>query len=100
MVVQENKPQDILLNLKKMQYKSKEHVTKFKSKTEKIRKESAFIKHLESKHQVRAIGISFSDYFKIEGIKEYRKQFTKCVEGTYIANHQGKILNKQERTRP
>ena len=93
MVVQENKPQDILVNLKKMQCRSKEHVTKFKSKTEKIRKESAFIKHLESKHQGRAIGISFSDYFKV--IKKYRKQFTKCVEGTYIANHQGKILNKK-----
>ena len=78
-----------------MQCRSKEHVTKFKSKTEKIRKESAFIKHLESKHQGRAIGILFSEYFKIEVIKKYRKQFTKCVEGTYIANHQGKILIKK-----
>ena len=67
---------------------------KFNSKTEKIRVESAFIKHLESKHQGRASNKSFSDYFKIKVLKAYRKPFTKCVEeGTYIANHQGKIRN-------
>ena len=79
-----------------MHCRSKEHVSKFNSKTEKIRTESAFIKHLESKHQGRTSNKSFSDYFKIEILKAYRKPFTKCVEeGTYIANHQGEILNSK-----
>jgi hypothetical protein len=81
---------------KNIHCRSKEHVSKFNSKTEKIRVESAFIKHLESKHQGRASNKSFSDYFKIEVLKAYRKPFTKCVEeGTYIANHQGEILNSK-----
>ena len=72
---------------KNIHCRSKEHVSKFNSKTEKIRVESAFIKHLENKHQGRASNKSFSDYFKIEVLKAYRKPFTKCVEeGTYIAN--------------
>ena len=81
---------------KNMHCRSKEHVSKFNSKTEQIRIESAFMKHLESKHQGRASNKSFSDYFKIEVLKAYRKPFTKCVEeGTYIANHKGKILNSK-----
>ena len=79
-----------------MHCRSKEHVSKFKSKTEKIRIESAFIKYLKSKHQGRASNKSFSDYFNIEIMKSYRKPVTKCVEeGTYIANHQGEVLNSK-----
>ena len=68
---------------KNMHCRSKEHVSKFNRKTF----QSAFIKHIESKHHGRASNKSFSDYFSIEILKAYRKPFTKCVEeGTYIAN--------------
>ena len=35
---------------KNIHCRSKEHISKFNSKTEKLRLESAFFKHLESKH--------------------------------------------------
>ena len=81
---------------KNMHCRSKEHLSKFNSKTEHIRKESAFIKHLENSHGGRSPEKEFSDYFNIEILKSYNKAFTKCVEeGTFIASHKGEVLNSK-----
>ena len=75
---------------------AKEHLSKFNSKTEKVRSESAFFKHLQSHHGGRSENKSFSDYFTIQILKAYKKPFTKCVEeGTLIANHEGELLNSK-----
>ena len=66
---------------------AKEHLLKFYSKKEHIRKESSFIKHLENIHGGRSQDKPFSDYFHIEIWESYIKAFNKCVEeGTYIAS--------------
>ena len=81
---------------KNMHCRAKEHLSKFNSKKEHIRKESAFFKHLENTHGGRDQRKEFSDYFEIEIMKAYSKAFTKCVEeGTYIANHKGEVLNSK-----
>ena len=81
---------------KNMHCRCKEHVSKFNSKSAHIQAESAFVKHLLSKHGGKEGDKSFEDYFKVEIIKAYRKPFTRCVEeGTLIASHQGKILNSK-----
>ena len=81
---------------KNMHCRAKEHLSKFNSKQEHIRKESAFIKHLENTHGGRDLNKTFSDYFEIEILKAYSKAFTKCVEeGTFIASHQGEVLNSK-----
>ena len=81
---------------KNMHCRSKEHLSKFNSKTEHIRSESAFYKHLLNTHGGKDNNKTFSDYFSIEILKAYNKPFTKCVEeGTLIANHQGDLLNSK-----
>ena len=79
-----------------MHCRMKEHLSKFNSKKEKISSESAFIKHLKSTHGGRDQEKCFSDYFDVQVMKAYRKAFTKCIEeGTYIASHQGEVLNSK-----
>ena len=79
-----------------MHCRAKEHLSKFNSKKEHIRKESAFIKHLENSHGGRSQEKIFSDYFNIEILKSYSKAFTKCVEeGTFIVSHKGDVLNSK-----
>ena len=81
---------------KNMDCRSREHISKFNSKSKKLQNESAFLKHLESSHGGRDKAKHFSDYFDITILKAYRKPFTKCVEeGTYIANHNGELLNSK-----
>ena len=74
----------------------KEHVTKFNSKSEKIRAESAFYKHLVNSHGGKADDKNFSDYFEFTILKAYRKPLTRLVEeGTFISSHKGELLNSK-----
>ena len=74
----------------------KEHVSKFNSKTPKVREESAFYKHLENTHGGKAENKTFADYFEVRILKAYKKPFTMCVEeGTYISSHKGELLNSK-----
>ena len=76
--------------------RSKEHVSKFDSKTAKVREESAFYKHLVSVHDGKEVGKTFGDYFEIKILKAYKKPFTMCVEeGTFISSHKGELLNSK-----
>ena len=69
---------------------------KFNSKSEKIRAESAFYKHLMNSHGGKSDDRNFSDYFEIQILKAYKKPFTMLVEeGTYISNHKGELLNSK-----
>ena len=54
---------------KNMHCRSKEHVSKFNSKKQHIRKEFAFFKHLVNTHWGRDERKTFSDYFEIEIMK-------------------------------
>ena len=66
------------------------------AKKKKIRKESAFLKHLVNIHGGRDETKQFSGYFEIEIMKAYSKAFTKCLEEeTYIASHKGEVLNSK-----
>ena len=81
---------------KNMHCRSKEHVTKFNSKSEKVRAESAFFKHLVNTHGGKSAEKNFEDYFEIQILKAYKKPFTRLVEeGTYISSHQGELLNSK-----
>ena len=81
---------------KNMHCRSKEHVSKFNSKSEKIRSESAFYKHLMNTHGGKSDQKTFSDYFEIKILKAYQKPFTMLVEeGTFISNHKGELLNSK-----
>ena len=81
---------------KNMHCRSKEHVSKFNSKSEKIRCESAFYKHLKNSHGGKSDDKTFSDYFEIKILKAYQKPFTMLVEeGTFISNHKGELLNSK-----
>ena len=51
---------------KNMHCRSKEHVAKFNSKSEKIRAESAFYKHLVNSHGGKAADKNFADYFEVQ----------------------------------
>ena len=83
---------------KNMHCRSKEHVTKFNSKSEKIRAESAFYKHLVNSHGGKADDKNFSDYFEFTILKAYRKPLTRLVEeGTFISSHKGELLNSKKR---
>ena len=74
----------------------KEHVSKFSSKSPKIREESAFHKHLENTHGGRDESKAFADLFEVRILKAYRKPFTMCVEeGTFISSHKGELLNSK-----
>ena len=81
---------------KNMHCRSKEHVSKFNSKSVKIRSESAFYKHLMNSHGGKSDEKTFSDYFEIKILKAYQKPFTMLVEeGTFISNHKGELLNSK-----
>ena len=81
---------------KNMHCRSKEHVSKFNSKSEKIRAESAFYKHLVNTHDGKSADKNFADYFEIQILKAYRKPFTRLVEeGTFISSHKGELLNSK-----
>ena len=81
---------------KNMHCRAKEHVSKFNSKSEKLRAESAFFKHLMNSHGGKSDGKNFSDYFEIQILKAYKKPFTMLVEeGTFISNHKGELLNSK-----
>ena len=81
---------------KNMHCRSKEHVCKFNSKSEKTRSESAFYKHLVNSHGGKSDDKNFSDYFEIQILKAYKKPFTRLVEeGTYITSHRGELLNSK-----
>ena len=81
---------------KNMHCRSKEHVTKFNSKSEKIRLESPFYKHLLNTHGGKSDDLNFSDYFEITILKAYKKPFTRLVEeGTFITSHKGELLNSK-----
>ena len=81
---------------KNMHCRSKEHVSKFNNKSEKIWAESAFYKHLLSTHGGKSDELNFSDYFEIQILKAYIKPFTRLVEeGTYITSHKGELLNSK-----
>ena len=71
-------------------------MSKFSSKSEKVREESAFFKHLENTHGGKAESKTFADYFEVRILKAYKKPFTMCVEeGTYITSHKGELLNSK-----
>ena len=79
-----------------MHCRCKEHESKFNSKSEKTRLESAFYKHLVTAHDGKDPEKKFSDYFEVEILKAYKKPFTRLVEeGTYISSHQGELLNSK-----
>ena len=81
---------------KNMHCRCKEHESKFNSKNEKTRAESAFHKHLVTAHGVRDPEKKFSDYFEVEILKAYKKPFTRLVEeGTYISSHRGELQGDQ-----
>ena len=56
-----------------MHCRCKEHVSKFNSKSAKIQSESAFVKHLVSKHGGKYQNRRFEEYFKVEILKAFRK---------------------------
>ena len=81
---------------KNMHCRCKEHESKFNSKSEKTRLESAFYKHLVTAHGGKDPEKKFSDYFEVEILKAYKKPFSRLVEeGTYISSHQGELLNSK-----
>ena len=66
----------------------KEHVSKFSSKTAKVREESAFFKHLENTHGGKAEDKTFADHYEVRILKACKKPFTMCMEeGTYMSSH-------------
>ena len=69
---------------KNMHCRCKEHVSKFNSKQEKIKMESAFIKHLINKHvDVDINNVKFEDVYSVKVVRAYSKVLTRCVdEGT------------------
>ena len=69
-----------------MHTRAKSHLSKFYSKTKKIRESSAFVKHIENKHGGLKDGDPFEDYFGIFIVKAYHKPIT---------NYEGEILNSK-----
>ena len=82
---------------KNMHCRCKEHISKFNSKQEKTKMESAFIKHLVNKHEDVDINhVKFEDVFSVKVVRAYSKVLTRCVdEGTFIAEHKGELLNSK-----
>jgi hypothetical protein len=77
-----------------MHTRTKSHLSKFYSKTKKIRESSAFVKHIENKHGGLKHGDLFEDYFGIFIVKAYHKPITRNIEeGVFIINYEGEILN-------
>ena len=81
--------------------RTKEHVSKFYSKKEKIKKDSTFIKHLLNCHQeVNINTVKFEDVGDIKVLRAYRKPLTRGVdEGTNIGAHEGELLNSKSEWR-
>ena len=79
----------------------KEHVSKFYSKKEKIKKDSTFIKHLLNNHQeVNINTVKFEDVYDIKVLRAYIKPLTRGVdEGTNIGAHEGELLNSKSEWR-
>ena len=79
----------------------KEHISKFNSKTDHIKKDSPFIKHLINKHkEVNIDQVKLKDVYDVRVIKSYRKVFTRGVdEGTNIGAHEGALLNSKSEWR-
>ena len=74
-----------------MHCRSKEHLTKFNSKKEETKEESAFYKRLVTSHGGVPANKTFGEMFQIETLKAYKKPFTRnAEEGT---THNGEILN-------
>ena len=81
---------------KNMHCRSKEHVSKFNSKSEKTRSESPFYKHLSNTHGGKDDRKEFEDYFEVQILKAYKKPFTRLIEeGTFITSHRGELLNSK-----
>merc|ERR1712004_489791 len=81
---------------KNMHCRSKEHVSKFNSRSEKLRSESPFFNHLMNTHGGKDDDKEFSDYFEVQILKAYKKPFTRLVEeGTFITSHRGELLNSK-----
>ena len=81
---------------KNMHCRSKEHVSKFNSKSEKTRSESPFYKHLSNTHGGKDDRKEFEDYFEVQILKAYKKPFTRLIEeGTFITSHKGELLNSK-----
>lgn len=79
-----------------MHTRAKSHLSKFYSKTKKIRESSAFVKHIENKHGGLKDGDLFEDYFGIFIVKAYHKPITRNIEeGVFIINYEGEILNSK-----
>ena len=79
-----------------MHCRSKEHVSKFNSKSEKTRSESPFYKHLSNTHGGKDDRKEFEDYFEVQILKAYKKPFTRLIEeGTFITSHRGELLNSK-----
>ena len=79
----------------------KEHISKFNSKKDHIKKDSAFIKHLINKHkEVNIDKVKLKDVYDVRVIRAYRKVFTRGVdEGTNIGAHKGDLLNSKSEWR-
>ena len=80
---------------KNMHCRSKEHVSKFNSKSEKTRSESPFYKHLSNTHGGKDELKEFENYL-VQILKVYNNPFTRLVEkGTFIISHRGKLLHSK-----
>ena len=80
-----------------MNKRIKEYLSKFNSRVQKTRDDSAFYKHIMNTHQGLNSGEKFEDYFgEVNIVKSYSKVLTRCVdEGTFIINHEGQVLNSK-----
>ena len=54
-------------------------MSKFNSKSEKLRSESAFFKQLMNTHGGKDDDKEFSDYFEVQILKAYKKPFTSLL---------------------
>lgn len=83
-----------------MHTRAKSHLSKFSSKSIKIRETSAFFKHIENSHGGLKADEGFEDYYSFEITKAYQKVITRGVEeGTFIVNHKGEVLNSKNEWR-
>ena len=83
-----------------MHTRAKSHLSKFYSKSSKIRESSALLKHIENSHGGLKQGGKFEDFFTFEIVKAYQKVMTRGVEeGTFITNHEGEVLNSKNEWR-
>ena len=76
---------------KNMHCRAIEHVSKFNSKSEKLRAESTFFKHLMNSHGGKSDGKNFSDYFLPKGWK--LNKVSLLVSISMMLTIQAKIVN-------